>query len=175
MIRSISKNQLLMIVLAVGFFVGIIYENYVQSIHFFEKEQLCLLYDLNVETKEYFLYIFKIRFLTMIGLWWIGSFRWRKILILLIFGWSGFFFGRILVSAILANGVRGIFIGIAAFFPHMLFYLCAFLIVLLHAYEERKRNWKKKQIAVIILIFVLGICSEVYVNPIILKLVIKQF
>ena len=51
MIYSKARNQLLIVVLVVGFFIGILYENFDKSIHFFEEEQLKIVEKIIEEVK----------------------------------------------------------------------------------------------------------------------------
>lgn len=168
MIHNKSKNQLLIMTLVVGFFVGILYENWVKSIILFDREYVEMFQEM-----EYMIYIVKMRVLPLISIVFLQNFRWRKICILLINGGCGFLFGRILVASIIEQGIKGIGLCILLFFPHMLFYIITYIIVMLQLYSERKRKWKKIQVVVIVLLLALGIFSEVYVNPRILKRILR--
>ena len=170
--RNTPRNQLLMMILVVGFFVGILYENFSETIHFFKTEQLLRLREMNFQSKEYLLYIMKMRMLPLIGALFLWNFRWRKIVVLMVSGWCSFFLGRILVAAILAHGVKGILLSMGALLPHTIFYVLLYFIIILQVYDERRRKWKQIQIAAIIILLVLGIGSEVYINPNVLKRII---
>ena len=168
MIHNKSKNQLLIMALVVGFFVGILYENWVKSIILFDREYVEMFQEM-----EYMIYIVKMRVLPLISIVFLQNFRWRKICILLINGGCGFLFGRILAASIIEQGIKGIGLCVLLFFPHMLFYAFTYMIVMLQLYSERKRKWKKIQVAAITLLLALGIFCEVYVNPRILKRILR--
>ncbi len=173
MIRNKAKNQLLILALVVGFFVGIIYENMVGSISIFQTETLQLFQEMKIDRIDYLFYVLKMRLypvLCMVLLW---NLKWRKVVINFLVIWCGFFAGRLLVSAILLQGVQGIGLCIAVLFPHMLFYALAYLILLVHLYNDRRRQWNKVKTMVLLLFFGLGVACEVYVNPYIVKCVIR--
>ena len=173
MIYSKARNQLLIVVLVVGFFVGILYENFDKTIHFFEEEQLKIVREMNYKIQEYALYIIKIRLIPLSGIIFLKNLRWRRSVILFINGFCGFLIGRIMVAAIIVQGIKGIVIAAMVLFPHILFYAIAYMIVVLHLYNEKKRKWSKSQIVAIIIFFILGILSEIYINPRILKIVFR--
>lgn len=173
MIHNKSKNQLLFIVLVVGFFVGILYENWMKSIILFDREYLEMFQVMEYKLQEYVIYIVKMRVLPLGAIVFLQNFRWRKICILLINGGCGFLFGRILAASIIEQGIKGIGLCVLLFFPHMLFYAFTYMIVMLQLYSERKRKWKKIQVAAITLLLALGIFCEVYVNPRILKRILR--
>lgn len=168
MIHNKSKNQLLIIILVVGFFVGIFYENWAKSISIFRKEYWEIF-----QTMEYMIYIIEMRVLPLCALVFLQKFRWRKIAVLLINSYCGFLLGRIIVAAIIEQGIRGVGLCMTLFFPHMLFYVIIYAILISHLYNERKRKWEKIQVAAIVLFLALGIVGEVYVNPRILKRILR--
>lgn len=171
--RVVQKNQLLIVILAVGFFIGIVYENVAGSIFIFQTEHLKLFQEMNLDRKEFLFYILKVRVYPLIGIAFLWNFKWRKIITIFLVGWFGFFEGRLLVSAILLQGIKGIFIYIAVAFPHMIFYMFAYLVLVFHLCSDRKQQWNKLKTVVLILAFLLGIGSEVYINPQIVKRIIE--
>ena len=173
MIANKSRNQLLMILLVVGFFVGILYENIIGSMTLFQTESLKLFVQEYGEKKEYLFYIVKIRTLFLVLILFLWNFKWRKSVILFLSLCYGFFLGRMIVSAILFQGIKGIGICIGILFPQMLFYLFAYLMVILHLYNNRKKQWNRLKTIVFIFIWILGIWCEAYINPQILKIFIR--
>ena len=171
MIHNRTRNQLLMIVLAVGFFIGIIYENMNGTMQLFRTENLRKFQETCLDEKEYFFYLLKMRMLPAVGLVFLWNFKWRKTMIAIAVGWLGYFWGKVLVSAIVSQGIKGIAVCVAVLFPHVLFYLLAYLMVLLHLLYDRKRQWNRIKTFVFVLFYLLGIWSEMYINPIILKII----
>lgn len=173
MIQHKTRNQLLMILLVVGFFIGIIYENIGGSIQLFQTESLEKYINSPLNRSEYLFYILKTRLLFLLALFFLWNFKWRRIVILFFSTCCGFFLGRILVSAILLQGIKGLVLCVGMLFPHMLFYLFAYLMLILHLYHNRRRQWNRLKTMVFLLVFVLGIYCEVYINPYIVKFLIK--
>lgn len=171
MIRNNTRNQLLTFLLALGFFIGIIFENIVCSIQIFQIERLRMFSTMHISTREYLFHISLIRAIPLVILVILWNFRWRKVIIALATVFLGFMFGRFLVSAILLHGIKGIVLCMAVLFPHMFFYAFVYLIFALHLFQNRRR-WNKVKTAVLVVCCLLGICSEVYINPQILKIVI---
>ena len=173
-----KKSQRLILILVVGFFVGIIFENwwanrYGVSIRVFRREQIELLKETYIQRDLYFFYVFKLRmipFMLMLLLW---SFRWRKILLLSTIAWIGFLLGRTVVAALLTLGGIGILISLFALFPHMIFYVFSYAIIFSHLMSERKSYWNKSKTVMVLATFLLGLLLEIYVNPGLMKLVCK--
>jgi hypothetical protein len=160
-----------MFLLAIGFFIGIIYENMIASMQIFETEKLHVFQTMSFEWKEYLPYILKIRMIPLICVVFLWNFKWRKVVVAALSVWFGFFLGRFLVSAILLEGLKGIGLCVAVLFPHTLFYGLSYLILLMHLYNDRRRTWNKMKTSVFAICFLLGVWSEVYINPKILKII----
>ena len=173
-----KKSQRLILILVVGFFVGIIFENwwanrYGVSIRVFRREQIELLKEAFINRKIYFLYILKLRIIPFILMFLLWNFRWRKNLILSAIVWIGFLFGRTVVAALLTLGGMGILISLFVLLPHMFFYVFSYAIILSHLMAERKSYWNKSKTVMVLVTFLLGLILEVYVNPGLMKLVFK--
>ena len=173
MIRNRTRNQLLIILLAVGFFIGILYENMFAPLQLFHTEYLERFRTSSFESRIYLFYILKIRLLSLVCILFLWNFKWRRIVICIFCVCVGFFLGRILVSLILFQGIKGIVLCIGMFFPHMLFYIFAYLMLIMHLFNNRRRQWNRGKTMVFLVVFVLGICCEVYCNPKIVKFIIE--
>lgn len=97
-------------------------------------------------------------------------------------------FGFLLTAAAICLGVAGIVVILAGLFPQWLFYLAAFWVYLEMAEDNRYLPWNTQQgfftkfgfsemihMILIIVLFSVGVLSEIYLNPNILKLVLKIF
>lgn len=156
-----QKNQLLMIVLGVVFFIGVIYENIMGSLQLFTMDE-------NIRsTKEYLYYIVQMRLPLIIGSALLCNSKCKKLVILFIMGCYSFFTGKVFAAAILSQGIKGVLFGIAAGVPHMIFYAAAFWLI---GFQKIKR----KHIVWILLLILLGILSEAYLNPQILAKMLWQ-
>lgn len=122
-------------------------------------------------------------FLTLTTLGMIGG--------ILMLGWQGFSVGFMLSAAIAKYGVKGILLVLGGLFPQYLFYFAVYILYCYFAAYLRQRLNRSKMgsnsergyifgawlIAVvgILLIFIMGIFLESYINPVILKNILKFF
>lgn len=110
---------------------------------------------------------------------------------ILVLGWQGFSIGFMLSTGIAKYGVKGIVLVLGGLFPQYLFYLpvyvfyCCFAIFLRQRLcgENRTQTTERGYIygagllvaVVLLLVFVTGIFLESYINPLILKNILKIF
>ena len=110
---------------------------------------------------------------------------------ILVLGWQGFSIGFMLSTGIAKYGVKGILLVLGGLFPQYLFYLpvyvfyCCFAVFLRQRLygEGREHAGERGYIygagllvgVVLLFVFVAGIFLESYVNPVILKNVLKIF
>ena len=161
----------------VSFFVGILWANFIGDS---SKNRFFMLNEYYLQQLKYakldynrlFLYILENR-LPLFGVLLLLSFTVVGILIQILFIlYFGVSFGFLCVMAITNFGWKGI--------PHYIFYIAGYLLFL-------KIFWKKKedmamtqkelvmQTGMIVLLFVIGLLVESYVNPIFLKKMLKIF
>lgn len=176
--RYRNKNQLLIIVLAVGFLVGIIYENIVSGkqvimTELFTKSNLQRYLQTNVMVEKYFWYVAKERILLFAAVLLLGFTKWKKAFTIICLILVGFFLGTFTVSSVLQLGIKGILLCFAGMFPQIICYGVAYSILFLYWYRFPERQWNQAKTFCIIIMQVLGIILEVYVNPILVKLVIR--
>ena len=176
--RYRNKNQLLILFLVVGFFVGIIYENVVSgkqvdTVELFLKSNLQLYLQTEIITQKYLWYVVKERLLLLGVVCLLGCSKWKKIFVILFLSGVGFISGMLVVSAVLQLGMKGILIFFAGVFPQMIFYGIAYSVLLLYWYQGEGRRWNHIKTVFVFVSFILGIVVEVYLNPIILKWMIR--
>ncbi|MDE7321853.1 MAG: hypothetical protein K2N73_03830 [Lachnospiraceae bacterium] len=98
-----------------------------------------------------------------------------------IMGWYGFEAGLIIFSLVYQYGIKGIFLTFSMFLPHGAFYVIGFLIIFskywvsdtkcCHKEEtikdcgRHKKMENLKKIILVLAVFGIGILSEIYVNP----------
>lgn len=108
-----------------------------------------------------------------------------------VLGWQGFSVGFMLSTAIAKYGIKGIILVLGALFPQYLFYLPVYILYCYFANYLRLRLNRDKlgngtdrgyilgawlvAAAGLLLLFAAGIFMESYVNPIILKKILKIF
>ena len=79
-----------------------------------------------------------------------------------------------MTSAVLQTGIRGIFLCLAALFPHFLFYGAAWVILLWYFFQYPKVEWNRMKTLGFFLLTAVGVLLECYVNPVLLKWMIKS-
>jgi len=177
--RTRNKSQLLLIFLAVGFLIGILYRNIISgkelvTTELFLKSNLQRFLHTNIIAEQYLIYVVKERFLLFGMILLLGCIKWKKVIVGLCISITGFVMGVLTVSAILQLGIKGILFCLTALFPQGIFYTAAVSILLVYWYWYPKRPWNRVKTVFIIVTFILGILLEVYVNPMLLKWVIKM-
>lgn len=172
-----QKNQLLIVFLVVGFFMGIIYENLIAKnqgifIRIFQLQNLEQYSQIKMISEEYLWYVFRVRAISFIIVCLLGMLKWKKILVSIFLIWTGFLGGVLMVSAVIQVGIRGILICIAGFMPHMFCYIFAYGMLLVYLYSYPRRQWNMAKTIFVILMLFVGMILETYVNPFFMKWII---
>ena len=172
------KNQLLMIVLAVGFFVGIIYENIVSkrfgvSLDIFQTYFLNQYAQIEIVAEEYLWYVAKARLFPLFGIVLAGCLKWKKVIACGVTAWTGFLAGILIVAAMMQLGIKGILFCVAGMLPHMICYVLAYSVLLLYYYRYPERRWSPAKTIFVVLNMFLGVVLETYLNPLLIKIVIR--
>lgn len=173
-----NKNQLLIVFLVVGFLIGVIYENIVTknqvvTTEIFLKSNLQRYLQTEVIAEKYIWYVIKEKVFLLLIICILSCVKWKKAFVVLSLVLIGFFAGVFCVAAVLQLGIKGILICIAGMFPQMLFYgfMCGMLFV--HWFRFPERQWNRAKTIFLAVLFILGILLEIYVNPIIVKFIIR--
>ena len=175
-----NRNQLLIIILAVGFFVGILYENIISksqgiSPELFQSYFLKQFTQIEIVMEEYLWYVAKARVIPFLVLLLFGCLRWKKTIVSIYISWVGFLFGIIGVSSVLQLGIKGVLFCLTGLFPHMIFYVLAYGMYLLHLYRYPSSHWNSTKTVFVILMMILGIVLETYLSPIIVRSIDRIF
>lgn len=172
-----SRKYLIVLYLA-GFFIGIISTNIeskklVLYSGIFSETFLNQYRQVNVEPEKYLWYVMKIRLFPMILLGTLGCTRFKKVIVTVFLGWTGFLSGTGVTLAILKMGVKGLFLGIASLTPQFIFYIGGYFIVLWYLYQYPNVKWNgTKTIGTGLALFT-GIILETLVNPVLMQLFIR--
>ncbi|MBD5470528.1 MAG: hypothetical protein HDR19_05305 [Lachnospiraceae bacterium] len=100
-------------------------------------------------------------------------------------GWGGFEIGIVMFSLVYQYGIKGLLLSVMLFIPHGIFFLVSFLLLFdkswigdknaYHNYDAitekglHNKLTKVKKIGLILLLWGVGILTEVYINPEIIK------
>ena len=186
--KVLSNKSKFFFSLAGGLFAGILYgcffsAGYMEQIGFLSDAFLLDYLKKDVDGNHLFGYLLKGRSVSLFFVWILGSSFLGRILIYLVLLWSGFSVGIYATAGLMKRGISGLGFCIAAVFPQMLFYIPAFAMVLIQAFvlSEKKEMGKERILKYGVILFVsflllfLGVLMESYVNPAILKKILKIF
>lgn len=173
-----SKGQLLILFLAVGFLIGILYENVlarssVVLSDIFLRSNLELYLKTNILSEKYLWYVAKARILLLATVCIFSCFRWKKLFVILCLAVFGFFAGVMSVAAVMQLGIKGILLCIAGILPQGIFYVMAYSMLFAYWFRYPESRWNRAKLLFVIIMFLAGIVLETYVNPALVKLIIK--
>ncbi len=173
-----NHGQLLIIFLAVGFLIGILYENVISKgnvlfSELFLRSNLERYLHTNVIGEKYLWYVVKARIIVLAVICILGCFRWKKLCVTLCLFVCGFFAGVISVTAVMQLGIKGILLCLVGILPQGIFYVMAYSMLLLYWFCYPERRWNRVKLLFVVVMFLTGIALEVYVNPTLVKLLIK--
>ncbi len=169
-----NKNQLLIVCLVVGFFVGILFENIVArtsgvTVNYFESYFMEQYKSVKIISEEYLWYVIRARIFPLLLLCLLGCMNWKKTLVCLSLIWTGFLSGIMIVSAVIQTGIKGILLCGGAIFPQVIFYGVSYSILLVHLYQYPKGRWNTTKAIFMVIAMFAGIMLETYVNPYIIQ------
>lgn len=179
MVRTYKiKNQLLIIFLVVGFLIGILYVNVVSwngmfLSELFQKTTLHQMGQIEIIHEKYFWYVVKERCYYLILLCILACLKWKKIFVGIVLGISGFLYGVLMVLAVLQLGIKGILFCLVGLLPQMIFYGMAYGVLLSYWYYFPERKWNRMKTIFVIVMFGVGIITEVYINPLLVKGIVR--
>lgn len=173
-----NKSQLLMIFLAVGFFIGIIYENIVSKndimlYEMFQRSNLEQYLQTNIISEKYLWYVAKARILLLAIVCGLSLFKWKKLFVGLCLTVLGFLAGSMAVVSVIQLGMKGILLCIAGVFPQGIFYILAYSLLFIYWFRYPEMKWNHVKMIFVICAFLVGVLLEVYVNPLLVRLTIQ--
>lgn len=175
---KVSKGQLLILFLAVGFLIGIIYENVIAGnsvvlSELFLRSNLELYLKTNIISEKYLWYVAKARIILLATVCIFSYIRWKKLYVILCLVVFGFFAGVMSVAAVMQLGIKGIVLCIAGILPQGIFYVTAYSMLFVYWFRYPESQWNRVKLLFVIIMFLAGIVLETYVNPALVKLIIK--
>ena len=162
-----------------GFLLGIIYSNLIAkeciiSTGLFDDHFIQNFSGNELNISLYIWYIIKLRIIPFLLLIVTLNTRYRRILSSIFLVWTGFSCGLILTAAILKLGIKGIGLCIVGSSPHFVSYITAYMMLFIYAFTYPAIKWNSTKTVSIILFILLGIITEVYINPVLMDIFIKM-
>lgn len=188
---NIGKVQKQVVLFLAGFVLGVLYIYMIgcQETDFLGIQSLMQISFLEIGYRDYFLYLLKRRGLLGIGIALIGMTAAGQLFLAGIVMYFGMSIGGMLSVMILRYGWKGILLSLSFCLPQDLFYVPAVSMGIsllaacggqksdrLQVYHtgEKKRN-RVKKIFFVLGVTIMGILAECYVNPLLVKTVLKIF
>ncbi len=173
-----KKNQLLILCLVVGFFIGIIYQNVIAKtevvmLDLFLKSNLQLYLRTNIVTKSYVWYVVKERLILFAWTLLFSCLKWKKVFVIVLLLFLGFSVGTLVVLAVLQLGISGILLCVLGMLPQGIFYGIGGYILITYWYHYPNQRWNYAKGVFVIAMLSVGVVMEVYVNPMIVKWAIQ--
>ncbi len=166
---KLKRNQLLIIILVTGFLFGVLYVMKTKTyLYVFDESNLSFLKTYEIEQKEYLFYLLRERIGQLLLVTFLGYVKYTEIyggILTLLGGICG---GAVFAAAGIQMKLKGIVLCAVGLFPQILFYGLVF-VILIDFWMGRKRWTWTKSLGVIIFM-ILGIASEAYINPFLLKI-----
>ena len=123
-----------------------------------------------IDEKEYLWYLLRIRCVPFFMLSGLALTKLKKVSAGLFLGWTGISVG-VLVSLAASNlGMKGCLLCLIGVSPQFLFYIPAYFMILKYCYESEDGRWNRQKTIFVGLMMSLGIITELYVNPVLVKL-----
>lgn len=184
-----KENERILFLFVIGFILGIVTGNFfigngdnetgVMSSYFLNKFQY-----LEIDGSQLFFYVCEERMQDFLILALLGITNIGGIMISLTTMWMGVCLGSFLSICVMRMGIVGLGIGVVSMFPQYMIYVPVYILVFLciRKMEQSKKSMKndtKKTILVYcgsmvlcLLLMLLGILLESYVNPMLLKKIV---
>lgn len=162
----------------VGFFIGILYANfigvdYISGTGIFHEFFLNQYIQQDIMTTNYFFYLLKQRLGPVFVLVFLGMTKFRKIAAIGVLLWTGFAGGTLAVTALIRMGAVGMLFYLVMILPHSIFYAFAYIILLCYLAEAPENKWNVWKTVFVCLSLAAGILTEAYVNPYLVKWMMK--
>lgn len=157
-----------------GFLAGILYVNltagqYMADSSIFSEYFLEQYASVEVTAGEYIFYLMGVRMLPFLVITVLLFTGIRKGIAMLVLVWTGFSGGMLLAMAVLSMGVKGIILCIVGMFPHFLFYIPAYIVLLWYAMTYPQNRWNQQKTIFVVLTMTIGIILEGYASPVLMK------
>lgn len=169
-----ETKRVFSVIVTLGFMGGIFYTNmlahdYLSMTSVFNQYYLEQFMGVDILVNDYIIHVAMLRLLPLILLIILGYTKFHKIGILGVVLWVGFLWGIYLSIGVVVLGIKGIIICILGIVPQIFFYIPAYLMVMVYAYQYPVVRWNFGKTLVVTLCILCGVVIECNVNPIIMK------
>lgn len=173
-----NRNQAFFLILVLGFFVGILLENFLfaesdAGMVLFQEFFLQNFSKSDLKANDFLVYIFIQRVKTFVIVLLLGNLKWKKSVAGCCLAYVGMLFGAISVQSVVWLGMKGIILCVLALFPHSIFYGMAYWIYFYYLVEEGRRRWTVEKTTFVVVMMLMGMLLEAYVCPFFIKIYLR--
>ena len=180
--RKLHLKQLLFIGFLACFLIGIVLANMIGADSFRQIGGLTQYYlkqfqYADIQPQELLWHVGCNRLFLFLTLFMLGMIVKGNLVHVLFVAWSGFAYGYFCVLSISALGTKGFLLCLVALFPQFFAYVPAYLgLVQMSGHRRTYTGWRRAAwIILLLLVLIVGILLESYINPLILQKVLKIF
>lgn len=172
--KLVNVQKIFLMIIFIGFLVGILYTNlfaseYMEMTGVFNSYYLQSFLETEFVVSKYLPYILRIRVLPIVILIIVAYSKLSKIGVFLFLLWTGFLYGIYMSLGAIQLGIGGILFCLLGLFPQMIFYIPAYIIVIVFTYNYPESSWNPLKIGVVILCVLSGVVLECQFNSQILS------
>ena len=173
-----TKQKYVLLAGMTGFVLGICSANlwmkeYILDIGIFNQFFLEQYNRLEIVYEEYFWYLIKNRGVFLLILTAAAGTKDRKSAVILTVIWLGFCVGMVICTAIARLGIKGIVLCVIAVMPQGVFYILSGILLFEYMLEYPVVRWNSGKTIKLIMLVLLGMITECYVNPVIIRMFLK--
>lgn len=177
MYDSRNRHYLVMFYM-LGFFCGILYANFIAGSYvtvtgIFHEYFLNQYGQMEIKNPDYLLYLLRWRIGPFAAVAFAGFTRIKKAAAVSCLLWTGFSAGVLAVVAVMRMGAAGMLLCLAGLIPQFLFYIAAYAVLLWYLYFFPGTKWNTGKMVFVIVMMLAGILAEAYVNPGIVRWIMK--
>ena len=177
-VKILHARKQILVFFMPGFLLGILYVNIfakqtITETQIFSAYFLTQYAMTDVAQREYLLYLIRVRIVPFVIAVALTFTKVRKISAAVIVLWTGFSSGILLSLAVLDMRIKGILFCIIGIFPHFLFYIASYAVILLYSWRYPRNQWNQQKSVFIVLMMAVGIMLEGYISPKLIKIFLK--
>lgn len=172
--KLVDKQNVFFLIMFLGFLLGILYTNlfaaeYIKMTGVFSSYYLQEFLVKEVVIEDCFLQIMKVRLLPIIILIMMAHSKVNKIGVVAFLAWTGFLWGIFMSLGVTQLGFAGVFFCLSSVFPQVLFYIPAYVILLVFTYKYPSIESCGIKLCVVTLCIISGVVVECQICPFIIK------
>ncbi len=162
-----------------GMVIGVLYLNIFARDYFmmsgiFNSHYLEEYSEASIDAKVALPYLVMMRIIPLTMLWLMAYSKLNKVITIIVLLWTGFLGGMYLALGAVQLNALGVIFCALGLFPQMIFYIPAYIVLIIYVYNYPSSKWNMAKVVTIIGCLICGLFSEVQINPELLKWMIEK-